>query len=194
MAFQSEITVAFNDIDAAGIVYFGTVFDYCHRTLEELLKTIKIPLPQILQTESWAMPLVHAAAAGHAGIAHNLLLARADVNAVAVDTATKPATRTTALLEAAHHGRVRVFQVLVDHGANVTQHVDHYGQNALHLASGAGHGEIVEACLVAGVPVDSLDKRMRTALHGAARGGHLHLLKGLRLNRANLTFCFFVPT
>jgi 1,4-dihydroxy-2-naphthoyl-CoA hydrolase len=62
MPFHTEITVAFNDVDAAGIVYFGNVFDYCHRAYERLLEAINLPLPRILQTEGWAMPLVHAEA------------------------------------------------------------------------------------------------------------------------------------
>jgi 1,4-dihydroxy-2-naphthoyl-CoA hydrolase len=62
MPFHTEITVAFNDVDAAGIVYFGNVFDYCHRVFERLLETINIPLPQILKDAGWAMPLVHAEA------------------------------------------------------------------------------------------------------------------------------------
>jgi YbgC/YbaW family acyl-CoA thioester hydrolase len=74
MTFQTELTVAFNDIDAAGIVYFGTIFDYCHRAYEQLLKAIKIPLPQILKTEGWAMPLVHAEADYHMPMLHGELL------------------------------------------------------------------------------------------------------------------------
>ena len=62
MPFETQLIVAFNDIDAAGIVYFGTVFDYCHRAYERVLEAIDIPLPHILNNERWAMPLVHAEA------------------------------------------------------------------------------------------------------------------------------------
>ena len=62
MPFETEFTVAFNDIDAAGIVYFGNVFDYCHRAYERLLEAASLPLSHILANENWAMPLVHAEA------------------------------------------------------------------------------------------------------------------------------------
>ena len=62
MSYETQITVAFNDIDAAGIVYFANVFDYCHQAYEHLLEAISLPLSHILNEEQWAMPLVHAEA------------------------------------------------------------------------------------------------------------------------------------
>lgn len=74
MPFQTRIPVSFNDVDAAGIVYFGNVFDYCHRAYERLLESIKLPLPHILKTEGWAMPLVHAEADYFKPMLHGELL------------------------------------------------------------------------------------------------------------------------
>ena len=61
VAFLHPFTVRFSEIDAAGIVFFGTIFDYCHRAYEALLVAGGLPLEHILEGD-WAMPLIHAEA------------------------------------------------------------------------------------------------------------------------------------
>ena len=60
MAFEHRITVRFQDVDRAGIAFFGCVFSYCHEAYEELLNAIGYPLVDIFDAEGWGMPLVHA--------------------------------------------------------------------------------------------------------------------------------------
>ena len=57
--FTHTLHVAFDDIDAAGIVYFARVLDYCHHAWEAFLRERGLPLPSIL-AGTWGAPVVHA--------------------------------------------------------------------------------------------------------------------------------------
>jgi YbgC/YbaW family acyl-CoA thioester hydrolase len=57
--FVHEDIVRFDHIDAAGIVYFARMLDYCHEAYEGFLAQIGFPLPQILATAPWKTPVVH---------------------------------------------------------------------------------------------------------------------------------------
>ena len=58
--FEHQITVRFYDVDRAGIVFFGRIFEYAHAAFEELL--MKVGLVSVFEAEGWGMPLVHAEA------------------------------------------------------------------------------------------------------------------------------------
>lgn len=64
MAFTRQVTVRFDEIDRAGIVYFAHVLKYCHWTYEELMRELGggAPLEEFFATSRWGMPLVHAEA------------------------------------------------------------------------------------------------------------------------------------
>ena len=62
MAFVRDLTVRFDEIDRAGIVYFADVLKYCHIVFEELLEEVTGGLEAFFQAAEWAMPLVHAEA------------------------------------------------------------------------------------------------------------------------------------
>lgn len=61
-AFAAEVAVRFQDVDAAGIVFFARFFDYVHEVYEGFLSSVGLPLPQVLRDKSWAAPLRHAEA------------------------------------------------------------------------------------------------------------------------------------
>jgi 1,4-dihydroxy-2-naphthoyl-CoA hydrolase len=61
-AHWCEIAVRFQDIDAAGIVFFSKFFDYVHLAYEGFLADAGTPLPRVLQDGIWAAPLRHAEA------------------------------------------------------------------------------------------------------------------------------------
>lgn len=61
-AFSAEVAVRFQDVDAAGIVFFARFFDYVHGAYEGFLASAGLPLPQVLRDRSWAAPLRHAEA------------------------------------------------------------------------------------------------------------------------------------
>ncbi|TKD05257.1 acyl-CoA thioesterase [Polyangium fumosum] len=54
--------VRFQDVDAAGIIYFARVLEYFHDAFLSLLRRAGIDLPGILQEGKWGMPLGHAEA------------------------------------------------------------------------------------------------------------------------------------
>src|SRR5690606_35065652 len=61
-AFSAEVAVKFQDVDAAGIVFFARFFDYVHGAYEGFLTASGSPLPDVLREKSWAAPLRHAEA------------------------------------------------------------------------------------------------------------------------------------
>lgn len=63
MAFTQDVMVRFNEVDRAGIAFFGRVFEYCHIAYEELFAAAGFPIDVMFEgADGWAMPLVHAEA------------------------------------------------------------------------------------------------------------------------------------
>ncbi len=60
--FSCERDVLFQDIDAAGIVFFARLFDYCHDAFLVFFKARGFSLAKILAEKSWGLPLAHAEA------------------------------------------------------------------------------------------------------------------------------------
>ena len=60
--FQIPVDVRFQDIDAAGIVFFARIFDYAHFAYERFLAHVGFPLPTVLREGQFAAPLRHAEA------------------------------------------------------------------------------------------------------------------------------------
>ena len=58
--FEHTLTVRFHEVDRAGIVFFGRIFEYCHVAFEELLSAMG--MASVFHEENWGMPLVHAEA------------------------------------------------------------------------------------------------------------------------------------
>jgi 1,4-dihydroxy-2-naphthoyl-CoA hydrolase len=61
-AHVSEIAVQFQDVDAAGIVFFSRVFEYVHRAYVDFLDFAGCPLAAVIEEKRWAAPLRHAEA------------------------------------------------------------------------------------------------------------------------------------
>lgn len=61
-SFQHQITIPFQDIDAAGIVFFAHLFRYAHEAYEQFMLDIGFALAEILQQREYLLPLVHAEA------------------------------------------------------------------------------------------------------------------------------------
>ena len=62
MAFEFKLTARFFDIDRAGIVFFGKVYEYAHATLEEALALMFGHPESMFSTLGFGMPLVHSEA------------------------------------------------------------------------------------------------------------------------------------
>lgn len=62
LAFSLHFQVRFNDVDAAGIVYFARVLSVVHEAYEGFLESCGEPLAQVLSQGRWAAPILHAEA------------------------------------------------------------------------------------------------------------------------------------
>ena len=60
--YQQQITIPFQDIDAAGIVFFAHLFRYAHETYEQFMSAHDHSLAEILKNGEYLLPLVHAEA------------------------------------------------------------------------------------------------------------------------------------
>jgi YbgC/YbaW family acyl-CoA thioester hydrolase len=60
--FSLPMTVPFQDIDAAGIVFFARVFDYFHNAFVAHLGARGVSLPAIISSGEWGAPLAHVEA------------------------------------------------------------------------------------------------------------------------------------
>ena len=58
--FSLELPIRFQDVDAAGILFFARVLDYCHDGYVGFLGAAGCPLHQTLAAGEWIAPLVHA--------------------------------------------------------------------------------------------------------------------------------------
>ena len=56
------MVVPFQDIDAAGIVFFARVFDYFHNAFCAHLGECGLDMPAVIGAGEWAAPLAHAEA------------------------------------------------------------------------------------------------------------------------------------
>ena len=60
--FTNERDVLFQDIDAAGIVFFARLFDYCHDAFFAFLGSRGLSMAKVMKDGVWGSPLVHAEA------------------------------------------------------------------------------------------------------------------------------------
>jgi 1,4-dihydroxy-2-naphthoyl-CoA hydrolase len=60
--YTESRTVAFQDVDAAGIVFYARVFDYFHDAYVSFLRARGVPLETALRDGSWVAPLRRAEA------------------------------------------------------------------------------------------------------------------------------------
>jgi 1,4-dihydroxy-2-naphthoyl-CoA hydrolase len=60
-AFAVELPIRFQDVDAAGIIFYPRVFEISHDTFVEFLGSLGFPLHEVLRGP-WIMPIRHAEA------------------------------------------------------------------------------------------------------------------------------------
>ena len=60
MAYRTEITVRFGDVDKAGIVYYPVIFHYLHIAQEDFFAGyVGIPYHRLIEEERLGFPTVH---------------------------------------------------------------------------------------------------------------------------------------
>jgi len=60
--FRMYRSVRFQDVDAAGIVFFTRVFDYFHDALMDHYAAHGVDMPNVVRDAPWITPIVHAEA------------------------------------------------------------------------------------------------------------------------------------
>ncbi|CAD5113494.1 DgyrCDS2656 [Dimorphilus gyrociliatus] len=88
------------------------------------------------------------------------------------------------LIEASKRGDVNEARMLMSNGAPFT--TDWLGTSPLHFAAQAGHLDMCEALLRAGISRDARTKVDRTPLHCAAQEGHYDVVELLLKNSADI--------
>jgi YbgC/YbaW family acyl-CoA thioester hydrolase len=69
--YQHHITIPFQDIDAAGIVFFAHLFRYAHEAYERFMSAHHHSLAGVLRNGEYLLPLVHAEADYQQPLRHN---------------------------------------------------------------------------------------------------------------------------
>ncbi len=60
--FEHSLTVPFQDIDAAGLVFYAHLFRYAHEAYEHFMQQIGCSLHELLAKDDYRLPLVHTEA------------------------------------------------------------------------------------------------------------------------------------
>ena len=62
MSFRTTLPARFQDVDAAGVLFFGRIFDYCHQAYEELIATSGVDRARYFAGGDFLVPIAHAEA------------------------------------------------------------------------------------------------------------------------------------
>lgn len=62
MIYKHSIRISFQDIDAAGVVFFAHFFRYAHEAYEAFMREIRQPLDSLLAEGKIILPIVHTEA------------------------------------------------------------------------------------------------------------------------------------
>lgn len=60
--YTKKTSIPFQDVDAAGVVFFAHLFRYAHETYERFMDTVGHPLYQYIEQGDLILPLKHAEA------------------------------------------------------------------------------------------------------------------------------------
>lgn len=59
-AYAEDRLIRFQDVDAAGIIFYPRLFEYCHDLLVRFFAENGAPLPEVLREKNWISPIRHA--------------------------------------------------------------------------------------------------------------------------------------
>jgi 1,4-dihydroxy-2-naphthoyl-CoA hydrolase len=62
VSYRVTLPVRFQDVDAAGVLFFGRIFDYCHQAYEELIASSGADRAHYFAGADFLVPIVHAEA------------------------------------------------------------------------------------------------------------------------------------
>ena len=70
MSFRTTVPVRFQDVDLAGVLFFGRIFDYCHQAYEEFVVSSGADPARYFAGDAYLVPIVHAEADYRSPIRH----------------------------------------------------------------------------------------------------------------------------
>ena len=70
MTFEATFPVRFQDVDAAGVLFFGRIYDYCHQAYEELWASAGVDRAWIFAGADFLIPIAHSEADYRAPVRH----------------------------------------------------------------------------------------------------------------------------
>jgi len=62
VSFHTTIPVRFQDVDSAGVLFFGRIFDYCHHAYEDLIHSSGVDRAHYFAGADYLVPIAHAEA------------------------------------------------------------------------------------------------------------------------------------
>jgi len=62
VSFRTTIPVRFQDVDSAGVLFFGRIFDYCHHAYEDLIHSSGVDRAHYFAGADYLVPIAHAEA------------------------------------------------------------------------------------------------------------------------------------
>jgi YbgC/YbaW family acyl-CoA thioester hydrolase len=70
VSVQPSFQVRFQDVDAAGVLFFGRIYDYCHQAYEELWASGGVDRAWVFSGAEFLIPIAHSEADYKAPIRH----------------------------------------------------------------------------------------------------------------------------
>jgi len=70
MSVATTLPVRFQDVDAAGVLFFGRIYDYCHQAYEELWAAAGVDRAWIFAGADFLIPIAHSEADYKAPLRH----------------------------------------------------------------------------------------------------------------------------
>jgi YbgC/YbaW family acyl-CoA thioester hydrolase len=70
MGFEFDVQARFQDVDAAGVLFFGRVYDYCHQAYEEFWASEGVDRAHFFAGAEFLVPIAHSEADYRAPIRH----------------------------------------------------------------------------------------------------------------------------
>lgn len=70
MSIEATLPVRFQDVDAAGVLFFGRIYDYCHQAYEELWVSAGVDRAWIFSGADFLIPIAHSEADYRAPLRH----------------------------------------------------------------------------------------------------------------------------
>lgn len=62
MSFSARFPVRFQDVDAAGVLFFGRIYDYCHHAYEEFWDAEGVDRAHFFAGAEYLVPIAHSQA------------------------------------------------------------------------------------------------------------------------------------